>query len=216
MIKGVIFDMDGLMFDTERLSTQGWIYCGKVLGINIDLDFINSFKGTGREYSCRLFKDRFGDFFDYEKARKIRTEFMLRYIEENGMPVKKGLIELLEFLKKNNVKCAVATSTIRELAEIYFEKSDVKKYFDAFIYGNMVEKGKPEPDIFIKAIDELKINKEDCIIFEDSPAGIKAGYKAGIKVIAVADMIPLNKDILKMVEGCFGSLDVAVNLINKL
>ncbi len=213
MINGVIFDMDGLMFDTERLSTEGWLKCSETLGINLDYDFINSFKGTSREYSRNLFKERFGDNFDYENARKIRTKYINDFIKQNGIPVKRGLYKLLEFLRENKIYCAVATSTKKELAEKYFEMTDVKKYFSAFVYGDMVEKSKPAPDIFLKAADMLGVNICDCLVLEDSPAGINAGYNAGADVIAVPDMIPLDYEVLNKVKFCVGSLEIVINII---
>ncbi|MCD8238814.1 MAG: HAD family phosphatase [Clostridiales bacterium] len=213
MVKGIIFDMDGVVFDTERLSTMGWLKCGEELGIELDMKFINSFKGTARSYSRRLFKDRFGEDFDYDGARDIRTKFITDYINEFGVPIKKGFNELIAYTKNKGILTAVATSTGRDLAEFYFEKADVKKCFDAFVYGDTVERGKPAPDIFLKAADMLGLKCEECIVIEDSPAGIKAGQNAGIRVVAVPDMIPFDKDIMKSIDYCVGSLDIAANLI---
>lgn len=208
--------MDGLMFDTERLSTKAWLNCGKILGIDLSIDFINSFKGRTPADSKKLFKARFGNDFDYDKARNIRTQYMIDYINENGVPVKKGLLELLNFLKESNIPCAVATSTNRELAVWYFEKAGVSKYLSACVFGDMVNKGKPEPDIFIKASEKIGVAYKDCVVFEDSPSGIKAGFSAGMRVIAVADMIPLSKEDLARVDYCVGSLDVAVGVVKNL
>ncbi|MDO5388177.1 MAG: HAD family phosphatase [Clostridia bacterium] len=216
MIKSVIFDMDGLMFDTERLSTKGWIECGKELGINIDVSFTNSFKGMSRMNSEKLFKEKFGKDFDYNNARKIRTEYILKYIEEKGVPVKKGLYELLKYLKSKNIKCAVATSTAKELAEIYFEKTNIREYIEAFVYGDSVPKGKPEPDIFLRAAEMMKEKPENCLVFEDSPSGIRAGKNAGMTVVAVPDMIPLKGEILKLTDYCIGSLDIGIYIIDEI
>lgn len=215
MIKGVIFDMDGLMFDTERLSTEGWLKCGEILGIDLDMGFINSFKGTAREYSFKLFKEKFGEDFDYDNARGIRTEYITDYIDKNGMPVKKGLYELLQFLEDKDIPCAVATSTKKELAEKYFEMTDVKKFFSAFVYGDMVKRSKPAPDIFLKAAEMIGENVCYCMVLEDSPAGISAGYNAGARVIAVPDMIPLNNDVLNNVHFCVNNLNMVINLIEE-
>lgn len=213
MIKGVIFDMDGLMFDTERLSTEGWLKCGEILGINLDFDFINSFKGTAREYSCNLFKEKFGSNFNYDGARAIRTKYINDFITENGMPVKKGLYELLEFLKDKGILCAVATSTQKEYAEKYFEMTDVKRFFSAFVYGDMVKRGKPEPDIFLKAAEMLGVDINSCVVLEDSPAGIRAASSAGAKIVAVPDMIPLGSEVLSRVSFCVSNLGVVREII---
>ncbi len=213
MIKGVLFDMDGLMFDTERLSTEGWLRCSEIMGVDIDSKFINSFKGTAREYSCKLFKERFGNGFDYDYARELRTKYIDDYINENGVPVKNGLYKLLEYLKNKNILCVVTTSTQRPLAEKYFEMTNIKKYFNAFVFGDMVERGKPEPDIFLKGAEMIGVAPCECIVLEDSPAGINAGYRAGAKVIAVPDMIPLNNEMLSKVSFCVGSLEIVRDVI---
>jgi len=215
MIKGVIFDMDGLMFDTERLSTEGWLKCGQMLNLALDLDFINSFKGRTRAYGSSLFKEKFGSDFDYDKARAIRTEYIRAYIAQNGVPVKKGLYELLQFLKKENIPCAVATSTQRDLAGEYLEQADVKKNFAAIVYGDMVERGKPEPDIFLKAAEMLGVDIRSCLVLEDSPAGISAANKAGAKVIGVPDMIPLDRDSLGKLTFCVNNLERVIPIIEK-
>ncbi|MCD8089605.1 MAG: HAD-IA family hydrolase [Clostridiales bacterium] len=110
---------------------------------------------------------------------------------------------------------AAATSTGRELAEFYFEKADLKKCFDAFVYGDTVERGKPAPDIFLKAANMLGLKSEECIIIEDSPAGIKAEQNVDIRVVAIPDMIPFDKNIMKSIDYCVGSFDIAADLIDE-
>ena len=213
MINGIIFDMDGLMFDTERLSTTGWLQTAEKLNIDLTIDFINSYKGTSAFYSKQLFKNRFGDDFDYEYARGIRTEYMDLVINESGVPIKKGLKELLSYLKENHILAAVATSTNQLLGEKYLKMAGVYEYFTAVIYGDTVLKSKPEPEIFLKASQAIGVAPEECFVLEDSPAGIRAGYAAGIKVIHIPDQIVIKEDIKSKVFKICKDLNEVIQCI---
>jgi len=194
MIRAAIFDMDGLMFDTERLSTMGWLKAAKEKGYPLTEEFIISFKGTNVSSSRKLFKETFGDTVDYDIARSIRTAFIHEYMEEHGVPVKAGLFTLLEALKARGIKAAVATSTSREFAERYLKMAGVYEYYDAFIFGDQVQNGKPDPEIFLKAAASLSIPINDCMVLEDSPAGIAAAKAAGAVIAVIPDQIPLSED----------------------
>ena len=213
MINGVIFDMDGLMFGTEHLSTKGWQQTAEKLNIDLTIEFINSFKGTSAVYSKQLFKNRFGNDFNYEDARAIRTEYMDSVIEESGVPIKKGLIDLLDYLKTNHILAAVATSTNHVMGEKYLKMAGVHDYFAAVIYGDTVLKGKPEPDIFLKAIQTIGKKPEDCFVLEDSPAGIRAGFAAGAKVIHIPDQIVIKDDIKNKVYKFCSDLNEVITCI---
>jgi len=219
MINGIIFDMDGLMFDTEQLSTYGWIHTMKKLNIDLTIEFINSFKGTSAVYSKQLFEKRFGHDFDYEYARGIRTDYMNSVIEVSGIPIKNGLIELLDYLKSNHILAAVATSTNHVLGEKYLKMAGVYDYFMAVIYGDSVLKGKPEPDIFLKAARAIGKDPSNCFVLEDSPAGIRGGFAAGMKVIHIPDQIVIEDDIKKKVFKTCSDLNEVIKCIeieNKL
>jgi len=213
MVDGVLFDMDGLMFDTERLSTHAWKETAKKLNIDLPIEFINSYKGTSVVYSKQLFKDRFGQDFDYEYARGIRTEYMDSVIEVSGVPIKKGLIDLLDYLKANHIVAAVATSTSQLMGEELLKMAGVFDYFAAVIYGDAVLKGKPEPDIYLKAAQIIGKNPKDCFVLEDSPAGIAAGFAAGAKVIHIPDQIVIKDEIKKKVFRICNDLSEVINLI---
>lgn len=213
MINGIVFDMDGIMFDTERLSTDGWLDTAKKLNIDLPIEFIDSFKGTAASFSEKLFKQRFGKDFDYEYARKLRTEYMESVIEESGVPVKAGLMELLDYLKPRQIPAAIATSTRRELAEKYLTMTGIYDYFDAIIYGDTVENSKPAPDIFLKAIQMLGKKAEECIVLEDSPNGIQAGYSAGIRVVHIPDQIMITDEMKKNVYKICNNLNEVIQVI---
>ncbi|BBF43407.1 pseudouridine-5' phosphatase [Lachnospiraceae bacterium KM106-2] len=213
MIKGAIFDMDGLMFDTERLAKQGWLSAAKQLNYPITEEMIDHIRGTNVAYSKKLFLTTYGEKVDYDLARKVRTDYVNEWIEEHGVPIKKGLKELLSYLKEKEIPCAVATSTHRELATKYLKMAGVFDYFTEVVFGDEVSKGKPDPEIFLTAASKLGVSCKDCIILEDSPHGIKAGFAAGAKVIGIEDLTPLAKESLEMTTWVCESLDQVIEKI---
>lgn len=206
MIKGALFDMDGLLFDTEALALQGWLSAAKKYNYPITVETVNYIRGTNVAYSRDYFQKQFGDAVDYELARKERTDYVNRSIEENGVPLKEGVMELLTYLKEEKIKCAVATSTHENLAQKYLMKAGIYDYFDAWVYGDGIKKGKPDPEIFITAAKSLGLPCEECVVFEDSPHGIKAAHSAGCKVIAVPDLTEIEGETLLLVDACVTTL----------
>lgn len=212
-IKGVIFDMDGLMFDTEALSSRCWVRVGKENGYEITQQLIDSTRGLDRRKTRKLLEERFGEGFDFQKFSDKSREYMDEYIVENGMPMKKGLKELLEYLKRTGRKCAVASSTERPRVECYLETAGIIGDFAAVVCGNEVTKGKPEPDIFLKAAEKLMLEPYECLVLEDSKYGIEAAYKAKIPVIMIPDMIPPEEKTKTMLCGKKESLLEIIDFI---
>lgn len=200
MVKGAIFDMDGLMFDTERLALEGWLSAAETLNYPITAVTVSKIRGVNVATSRQIFKEEFGNHVDYDVAKQYRDEYVNRKIEENGVPVKTGLHVLLKYLKDSKVKMAVATSSSREHAERYLKDALVYEYFDAMVFGNEVKNGKPAPDIFLKAAKCLSLKPEECVVFEDSPYGIKAAYGAKTKIIGVQDLTEYDASVLKMLD----------------
>lgn len=215
-IKGAVFDMDGLMLDTEKLLVRFWRESALYYGYNMTDENVFEIRSLSRKYSVPLLKGIFGEDFPFNEIRSRRISLMNEYIDKNGFEVKKGLFELLNFLKKNNYLVAVATATDRERAEIYLKKIDAYKYFDAVICGDMVKNGKPEPDIYLTATAELGLSPEECIAFEDSPNGIKSAYSAGCKVIMIPDLTQPDGSLMPMLSGVYESLDKAVDFFREV
>lgn len=138
------------------------------------------------------------------------------YIDKYGFEVKKGLFELLDYLKNNNYLIAVATATDRERAESYLKKIDAYKYFDAVICGDMVNNGKPEPDIYLTASGKLGLPAVECVAFEDSPNGIKSAHSAGCKVIMIPDLTQPDENIKSLLSGVYESLDKAIEFFREV
>ena len=215
-IKGAVFDMDGLMLDTEKLLVRFWKESARSYGYNMTDENVFEIRSLSRKYSIPLLKGIFGEDFPFNEVRNRRIALMNEYIDTYGFDVKKGLFELLDFLKENNYLIAVATATDRERAEHYLKKIDAYKYFNAVICGDMVKNGKPEPDIYITASDELGLIPEECVAFEDSPNGIKSAYSAGCKVIMIPDLTQPDEVVKPMLSGVYESLDKAVDFFREV
>lgn len=188
-IKGVIFDMDGLMFDTEKLSSSCWVRVGRENGIPITEEIIDGTRGLDRRKTKLLLEEKFGEGFDFQAFSDKSREYMDEEINAKGMPIKKGLLELLEYLGEKGYRCAVASSTERPRVEFYLKTAGIEDMFYTVVCGNEVSRGKPNPDIFLKAAEKLQLEPDRCIVLEDSKYGIEAAYRAGIPAVMIPDMI---------------------------
>lgn len=213
MTDGVIFDMDGVMIDSERQSTLGWKLAAKDNNIDMPEWLIDSFKGRPAEYSKLLFDDYFKGKADYWQLRQQRIEHVHEIRQREGIPVKKGLFELLNYLRNKNIPCAVATSTQKESAEKTLHKIGAWDYLKAVVYGDEVEKGKPEPDIFCHAAKQIGVEPENCIVIEDSITGIMAGHAAGMCVVHVPDTIIIDDDTRKLTNVICDDLEKVIDVI---
>mgnify|MGYP000443714583 CR=1 FL=1 len=186
MIRGVIFDMDGVMIDSERQSNEGWLWAAEQLGVEMPMWLIDSFKGAPNTLSCQFFDNYYHGKIDYWEARKLRTEHIYKIREKEGLPIKKGLFELLDYIRENGIKCAVATSTRRESAEKTLHTIGAWEYLDNVVYGDSVEHGKPEPDIFLSGFAERQVLAAlDCVpgLLEQVEKGIKGVRMLGQRVV---------------------------------
>ncbi|MFR1055582.1 MAG: HAD family hydrolase [[Clostridium] scindens] len=195
MVRGVIFDMDGLMFDTERLATVLWNQVGDELRIDMTEEFLDSFRGQNPTAIRNAFLQRFGREFDFDGCMGRKDELQHRYIEEKGVPLKEGLPELLEYLKGQDIRMAVATSTQQSLAEKMLKIAGVYEYFDAVAYGNKVKRSKPFSDIFQKAAEDLGVPMRECLVLEDSISGVQAGKAAGGYIIHIPDVVVVPEEV---------------------
>jgi len=156
--------------------------------------------------TIEVYKKHFGDSFAYEEIINETVRIFKEFIRSEGVPLKEGLLELLEYNKKKQLKMALATSTERDRTELMINLSDTGKYFDLIVCGNEIINGKPDPEIFLETAKRLNCRPENCIVLEDSKNGIIAAYKAGMLPIMVPDIIKPEKEIEDMVFKKFGSL----------
>ena len=188
MIKAIIFDMDGLMIDSERVTFEGYQEMLKKMNLTMTEDFYITLLGKPIKGIYQRFYDVYGKDFPIETVIKDVHEYMAVRFEKEGVPLKKGLVPLLKYLKANNYKTIVATSSNRDRVDNILKSADIEKYFDDSICGDEVSKGKPNPEVFLKSCQKLGVQNDEAIVLEDSEAGIQASAAADIKVICIPDM----------------------------
>ena len=209
MMKAVIFDMDGLMFDTERLVQYSWNQAGNAMGKGNSGEEIYHTLGFNKNKRREYFKHLYGQRFDFETFQILSSVFYYRYVRKNGVPVKKGLYELLDYLSKHDYQIALATSSSQESALKLLRSTGIDHYFSVMITGDQVIHSKPDPEIYQRACDALGIQPSEGIALEDSYHGLRAAYVCGLNPIFVPDLVtdpdPV-KDII--VCQCESLLDV--------
>lgn len=189
MIHAVILDMDGTMYDTEKLSVAGWLEASCRLHCNVKLEDFLSFRGRSAEENRSQYQQLSGtNGVDYDELRQIRVNYKKRFIGKYGLPVKRGLVELLEFLDKAGLRAGVATGTEREVAQGYWQESGVENLLKFSVCGSEVTRSKPCPDIFLAAAKAAGERPQDCLVIEDSPNGIRAAAAAGCRAVMVPDL----------------------------
>jgi beta-phosphoglucomutase family hydrolase len=211
-IEAVIFDMDGLLIDSETISFKCFQTVFSYYGYEISKEYyINKLIGRNIKNIKEAILKEYGEDFKFDEIYYEKVKVMNDYIESNGILLKNGALELIEYLNKNKYKIAVATSTKRERAEKLLTMVKIKDYFQEIICGDEVINSKPNPEIFLKAAEKLGVNPEVCIVLEDSAAGIEAAHKAGMKGINVPDMkIPddnIKEKAYRIEESLFNVLE---------
>ena len=188
MIKAIIFDMDGLMIDSERVTFECYQERLKDMNLTMDEEFYKTLLGKPIKGIYQRFYDVYGNDFPIQNVIQDVHQLMAERFETEGVPVKKGLVELLHYLKDNNYKTIVATSSNRDRVDKILAQAKITEFFDDSICGDEVTKGKPNPEVFLKSCQKLGVNVDEAIALEDSEAGIQASYDANIKVICIPDM----------------------------
>ncbi len=215
MIDGVIFDMDGILFDTERLINECIATVGAEYGIeNTDYFITNCVGVSTRETKAFYRKELGADFPVDEMYEKIRELNNIR-LAEGGMPVKPGVYLMLEYLKTNRYQIGLASSSSRKSVMHHIEAANMTEYFSVIVAGDEVENGKPEPDIYLKALEKMNLKGKTVIAFEDSPNGLKAATAAGINAIMIPDIIPYSDELKPYVFERFNSMTSALEALKK-
>lgn len=212
-IQYVIFDMDGLMFDTERLGMQAMQTCYESHGYPLTKDIYLEIVGTNGQVANDILKKHFGENFPLEQLRKETRQLLDELIEKEGLPLKPGLLNLLQYLKENKIPCAIASSTAHKRVIDYLKMAQLEAYFNFIIGGDEVKQTKPYPDIFLKALDKAQIEAASALVLEDSQNGIIASHKAHIPVICIPDMKVHPKEINDL---CFAVLENLTQVIDIL
>jgi len=184
----VIFDLDGTLVDSMWIWEQIDIDYLKEKGHDLPEDLQKDIEGCSFTETAQYFKDRFNIEDDIETIKKRWIE-MSKDFYADKIVLKKGIQELLDLLKEKNIKMGIATSNSRELAESVLINNRIDDYFEVLVTSCDVKKGKPEPDVFLKAAELMDVSPKACLVFEDTHAGVLAGKAAGMDVIAIYDAL---------------------------
>lgn len=205
-IQAVVFDLDGLMFDSERYVQKSWDLAGEAMGYGPLGHNIEHTLGLNVQNREKYFKKNYGEEFPFEKFLDTYRAAYQKLIKKEQVPVKKGLYELLDLLKKYKIRRAVATSSSGQYVHSNLERVHISQSFDVVITGDMVEHGKPAPDIYEKACEQLQIHPSKAIALEDAPNGIESAYKAGLMPVMIPDLVRDTKKVDWMLAGTYDSL----------
>ncbi|MFC1890795.1 HAD family hydrolase [Thermodesulfobacteriota bacterium] len=205
--KAVIFDMDGLLLDTERIALDAFIETCERFDLEPDMEVYMKCIGTNNEKTREIFSDGFGPSFSYDAFSKVWFEKYRVSISNNPIPVKSGAIDLLEYLQQLKFKTAVATSTEYKTAVKKLTGTELKSYFKNIVGGDQVEKGKPDPEIYLKVSTLLAEDPKDCLVLEDSDNGVIAASGAGMDVIQIPDLKQPSEKIKDMGHMVLTSLN---------
>ncbi|MBQ6843811.1 MAG: HAD family phosphatase [Agathobacter sp.] len=218
-IKGILFDMDGVILDTEKLYTRFWVEAAQSLGYPMTYEMALGMRSLSRQAGERQLKAYLGEEADYFAVRETRIRIMEAFIEENGVELKPGIHELLAFLKEHGIKTSIATSSPLDRTKKYLAQVGLVDAFDALVSGHMVEHGKPEPDIYLYAASNLGLKPEECLVLEDSPTGILAAYRAGCVPVIVPDQDAPDEvtktRVYAVVKDLLSVRDIAYNVSTK-
>ena len=216
MIKAIVFDMDGVLIDTERVSSECWVEVAEEMKLGKLEEGIKGCVGLNRNDAGILMRRLYGEDFPFEEFRNNVHNRMQQSFREKGIPLKPGVKEILEYLTKSGYIVGLASSTSSKSVMEQMEKTGLKQYFQIMITGDMVEHSKPEPDIYLKACKELGVLPEEAIAIEDSPNGIRSAYRAGMKPVMVPDLIEPTPEIEAMLYKKFDSLCEAQEYFTEL
>ncbi|GHU04072.1 phosphorylated carbohydrates phosphatase [Spirochaetia bacterium] len=195
----VIFDMDGLMLDTERPVLDFWIKAAEKFGVTVTRDTVFRTIGINEAGSRVILEEACGLDFPYDEIRAERNRMVREQVEREGIAQKKGLLTLLNHLDARGIKKALATSTARETALWKLKHAGIPDRFEIMVCGDEVKNGKPAPDIFLRAVEKLGVPASDCVGFEDSPAGLQALHAAKIPSVFVKDLVEPPEETLATV-----------------
>lgn len=193
--KAVVFDMDGVLFDTERLCMDMWSKVADARGLSGMIQVGYDSIGRNENDTRALALAAFGEDFDFEDFRLEVSRMCHDYMQRQGIPVKKGVTELLDFLREQGYRIALASSTRKESVLRNLERAGITAYFEEIISGDMVEHSKPRPDIYLLACEKLGVKPESAYAIEDSPNGIRAAHGAGMRPIMVPDLIEADEEM---------------------
>ncbi len=210
--KAILLDMDGLMFDTERMSDEIWMEICAKEKYPVTPMHLKHIRGQNKQGCKNTFTNFFGNQFPYDDITAQIRDRMEAQLNEH-VPIKTGLVEFLQAAHAKGIPMAVASSTNRDKVIRNLKKANVEQYIDVIVGGDEIENSKPSPDIFILAAQRLGVKAEDCIAFEDSYNGVKSANAAGCYTVMIPDREPADAEMKRLSSYIVENLNEAISLI---
>ena len=212
-IRGVLFDMDGLILDTERLYTRFWQEAARALGYPMTREQALGMRSLNRDAGKARMESYFGPETDYDAIRQQRIRLMDAYIEENGVEPKPGIYALLDALDARGIPCAITTSSPHERIQRYMTPLKLYHRFQKIVTGSDVPNSKPEPDIYLRGAAELGLAPGQCLALEDSPSGILSASRAGCLPVLIPDQDQPDAQTLSLLYAKADTLADVIELL---
>ena len=206
MICAVIFDMDGVLIDTEKHYNAAWCQAATEAGFPFTREHALLLRSCEAKEGEKLMQGIFGPSFDYYAIRERRRELVRERLAQYGLEKKPGVEETLRFLRAKGIKTAVATATALDITKSHLTTIGVYDLFDSIVSAKNVAHGKPEPDVYLYACEQIGERPQDCMAVEDSPNGIMAAYRAGLRTVMVPDLTQPDEELTKYLYACVNSL----------
>ncbi|MCP4753337.1 MAG: HAD family phosphatase [Proteobacteria bacterium] len=214
--RAVIFDMDGLMLDTEIISQKAFLQATRDFDYEVPVEIFIQIVGRNAESSKAFLYETFGESFPYQEIVGQMHAYEEESIGRHGIPLKPGLLELLDLLERFSIPKGVGTSTRKTQACNRLQIANIKDRFDIIVGGDEVQASKPAPDLFLQVARKLGVEQANCLVLEDSEPGVKAAYAADMTPIMVPDLKQPSEDIRKLAARVFPSLHQTVELLEPL
>lgn len=209
----VIFDMDGTLIDTEKYYRIFWPMALREFGYEMTDEQALSMRSLGRPFAPVRLREMFGPELDYGAVRERRKALMEERLDRDGIALKPGALELLSWLKGHGIRRAIATATDMQRTEKYLGSLGIRDYFDQIISATMVKEGKPSPDIYLYACEQLHRKPGECMAVEDSPNGVLSAVRAGCRVVMVPDQTDAEPELEKLLYAKVNRLDEIIGLL---
>ena len=207
-----IFDMDGLLLDTETLYQQFWFKVLQEKNIDITREELRKIIGMSYDQAKNYFLNYVDTEEEFIELRQRREVYFWEHVENIGMPLREGADQILSYLRENNIKTALITSTEEQRAKKLMNIAGINHTFDYMVFSNMVTKTKPDPEMYHYLEKLTDIDKREWIVFEDSYSGLKAANNAGVDVVWIKDLAILMDDNVDYIQEHNSLLDVLNNI----
>jgi len=211
--KAILFDMDGTLFNSEYIAKLAWMEYGRLNNLPITDEFYLTLIGRSRQSAKVMFNKYMPAHFNEDEAYAYAKEYTTKYKSIHGPLPKTDLHRLFKICKDKGYKLAIVSSSARSTIDFNLSFENLSEYFDILVDGNMVSNGKPAPDIYLYAANQLNIDPSECLVVEDSKNGILSGNAAGMDVVMVIDMVQPDEEIRKCCLKIMDHLDEILEII---